>query len=143
MPVLSYGRELIDKGCKIVVEVSTSQYLTFLMAKLMFKVGKVGEEIWPKYRKLAQKRDKLNTDEFTDSSYTQKPHQPSDGDKWTAHLKKKGAISVWAKNVAKRQRDSGQEYVAIKSKVVPAVRVGSPCTCLKKCFEAVGEENIC
>ncbi|MPC98185.1 hypothetical protein E2C01_093539 [Portunus trituberculatus] len=55
-PVLSYGRELIDKGCKIVVEVSTSQYSTFLMAKLMFKVGEVGEEIRPD--KISQTRVK-------------------------------------------------------------------------------------
>ncbi|MPC37726.1 hypothetical protein E2C01_031215 [Portunus trituberculatus] len=78
-----------------------------------------------------------------DSSYTEVPQQPSDSDKWTAQLKKKGAISMWAKNIAKRRRDFGQEYVAIKfKKVVLAVRVASPCTCLKKCFEAVGEENI-
>ena len=50
---------------------------------------------------------------------------------------------MWAKNVAKRRRDAGLEYVAIESKtLVPAARVGSPCTCPKKCFEAVGEESI-
>ncbi|MPC79358.1 hypothetical protein E2C01_073881 [Portunus trituberculatus] len=82
--------------------------------------------------------------EFTDSSYIEMPQQPTDGSKWTAQLKKNGATSMWAKSVAKRRRDSGQEYVAIKSKkLVPAVRLISSCTCLKKCFEAVGEENIC
>ncbi|MPC98047.1 hypothetical protein E2C01_093397 [Portunus trituberculatus] len=71
------------------------------------------------------------SDEFTNSSYTEVTQQPSYGDKWTAQLKKKGAISMWAKNIAKRQRDSGQECVAIKlKKVVPAVRLASPCTCL-------------
>ncbi|MPC42084.1 hypothetical protein E2C01_035698 [Portunus trituberculatus] len=45
------------------------------------------------------------SDEFTESSYTEVPQQPSDGDKWTAEaqLKKNGAISMLAKNVAKRQ----------------------------------------
>ncbi|MPC97752.1 hypothetical protein E2C01_093081 [Portunus trituberculatus] len=44
-------------------------------------------------------------DESTDLSYTEVSQQPSDGDKCTAEaqLKKKGAISMWAKNVAKRQ----------------------------------------
>ena len=52
-------------------------------------------------------------------------------------------MQEWSKNQAKRRRDSGQEYVAVKSKVLkPAARVGEPCNCPKSCFDAVGAHHV-
>ncbi|MPC36177.1 Nucleolar protein 8 [Portunus trituberculatus] len=49
--------------------------------------------------------DDPHSDEFTDSSHTEVSQQPSDSNKWIAEaqIKKKGAISMWAKNVAKKR----------------------------------------
>ncbi|CAL4095343.1 unnamed protein product [Meganyctiphanes norvegica] len=49
---------------------------------------------------------------------------------------------TWKKNIAKNKRNHGQEYKSpITGKVVPARQIGPPCSCNKKCYERVGEEN--
>ena len=49
----------------------------------------------------------------------------------------------WVQNVAKRQRNLGQEYVSkTTGKTVNQRKVGPPCTCKKKCYEQVGVDNI-
>ena len=64
---------------------------------------------------------------------------------WSAEpqQKRKGDLSKWSKNVAKKKRDSGEEYVSDKTKrVVPARSVGPPCICTKKCYDRVGADNV-
>lgn len=68
-----------------------------------------------------------------------------EGEKWSAEAqpRRKGNVEEWSKNQAKRRRDSGQEYVAVKSKVLKAAaRVGEPCNCPKSCFDAVGAHHV-
>ena len=44
----------------------------------------------------------------------------------------------WKKAVAKRKRDSGEEYVSVATKKTVAGRsIGAPCGCPKKCFDLV------
>ena len=49
----------------------------------------------------------------------------------------------WKKYIAKRKRDSGEAYVSVKTKrEVLGRSIGSPCGCVKKCFEKVGSDHI-
>ena len=49
----------------------------------------------------------------------------------------------WKKSIAKKRRDSGQNYTSVKTgKPIEARKIGLPCTCKNKCFEVVGQENI-
>ena len=49
----------------------------------------------------------------------------------------------WKKSMAKTKRNLGQEYISVKTgKSVVARTIGRPCSCRKKCFQRVGEENI-
>ena len=55
---------------------------------------------------------------------------------WTAEplKRKQTSPSLWGRNVAKKRRDSGLEYVSDKTKkVVQARSVGPACGCPKKC----------
>lgn len=57
--------------------------------------------------------------------------------------KRKAQKETWKKNVLKNKRVSGEEYVSrATNKVVPARRVGEPCTCPKACFVLLGEEAV-
>ena len=58
-------------------------------------------------------------------------------------MRKRREPSKWLKNVAKRKRDSGEEYVsATTHKTMEARSVQAPCTCPKKCFERLGDEAV-
>ena len=58
-------------------------------------------------------------------------------------MRKRKEEGKWKKNIAKKKRNSGEEYVAHKSdKIVPARRVGDPCGCPKDCFGKVGDDAI-
>ena len=49
----------------------------------------------------------------------------------------------WQKNIAKRKRNSGEEYVSIKTKkTISARKIGPPCKCKNNCFQKVGPNNI-
>ena len=48
----------------------------------------------------------------------------------------------WKAVVRKRKRVSGGEYTSKRNKLVERKRVGSPCNCYRKCFEAVGAEHV-
>ena len=49
----------------------------------------------------------------------------------------------WKRNIAKKRRNHGLDYVSVKNgKNIHARQVGLPCSCTKKCFDLVGEENI-
>ena len=61
----------------------------------------------------------------------------------SGYLKRKRNEDDWQRNKAKRQRDSGQEYVSCKTgKTVAKRAVLGPCPCQKKCFEVVGLDNV-
>lgn len=63
-------------------------------------------------------------------SSTRRPDVPESvykGEKWSAEpsAKKRKGNETWAKNIAKKQRDSGQEYVSVTTKATkPAASVG-------------------
>ena len=49
----------------------------------------------------------------------------------------------WKKSIAKKKRDSGQNYTSLQTgKPVEARKIGLPCTCKNNCFELVGQGNI-
>ena len=84
-------------------------------------------------------------------SSTRRPDVPDvpepvyEGEKWSAEpsAKKRKGNETWARNIAKKQRDSGQEYVSVTTKATkPAASVGAPCACPKKCFDVVGADKI-
>lgn len=81
-------------------------------------------------------------------SSTRRPDVPEPvykGEKWSAEpsAKKRKGNETWAKNIAKKQRDSGQECVSVTTKATkPAASVGAPCACPKKCFDVVGADKI-
>lgn len=69
----------------------------------------------------------------------------TEGDIWSAEpqWKRKRDASQWAKNVAKKRRDSGLEYISVRNKVVvPAKTVGPALPCSKKCYDRVGLDNV-
>lgn len=50
---------------------------------------------------------------------------------------------LWKQKAAKKARNSGQEYRSPHNgRIVAARGVGEPCTCSKKCFDAVGIDTI-
>ena len=58
-------------------------------------------------------------------------------------LKRKRNPEKWQINIAKRQRNLGQEYVSSNTgQRVAARAVGPPCTCQKKCFDNIGIDAI-
>ena len=58
-------------------------------------------------------------------------------------MRKRKEEEKWKKNITKKKRDRGEEYVSrTTSKVVPGRRVGAPCTCPKNCFQTLGDEAI-
>ena len=51
--------------------------------------------------------------------------------------------STWIKNVAKKARAKGEAYTSVKTgKLMPAAKIGAPCTCPKKCFKMLGDDKI-
>ena len=49
----------------------------------------------------------------------------------------------WRQSIAKQKRARGEAYVSRDTnKLVEAREIGPPCSCPKKCFDVVGEENI-
>ncbi|KAK4313325.1 hypothetical protein Pmani_015313 [Petrolisthes manimaculis] len=69
----------------------------------------------------------------------------TEGDIWSAEpqWKRTGDVSQWAKNVAKKRRDSGLEYISVTKKVaVPAKVVGPALPCSKKCYDRVGMDIV-
>ena len=70
--------------------------------------------------------------DFEEEDVTQEPRRKKVGDR-----------SQWAKNIAKRKRDSGEAYVGVgPSKHVSAAKtLGPACTCPKKCYDVVGVDN--
>ena len=48
----------------------------------------------------------------------------------------------WARSVRKLKRAKGEEYVNTRQRVVAEIGIGRPCTCRRKCFEKIGEEQI-
>ncbi|KAK4308972.1 hypothetical protein Pmani_019377 [Petrolisthes manimaculis] len=49
----------------------------------------------------------------------------------------------WKRNIAKKRRNHGIEYISINSgKMIRGRQVGPRCSCAKKCFDLVGEVNI-
>lgn len=50
--------------------------------------------------------------------------------------------SKWKKNVAKRKRNKGEQYVSVKTgNVISAQQMGPACTCKMVCFQKIGELN--
>ena len=50
---------------------------------------------------------------------------------------------TWKKTTAKKGHNLGQAYRSLATgKPVEKRRIGPPCKCKKKCFDAVGQENI-
>ncbi|KAK4310085.1 hypothetical protein Pmani_018321 [Petrolisthes manimaculis] len=69
----------------------------------------------------------------------------TEGDIWSAEpqWKRTEDVSQWAKNVAKKRRDSGLEYISVKKNVaVPAKVVGPALPCSKKCYDRVGVDIV-
>ncbi|KAK4317767.1 hypothetical protein Pmani_011165 [Petrolisthes manimaculis] len=69
----------------------------------------------------------------------------TEGDIWSAEpqWKRTGDVSQWAKNVAKKRRYSGLEYISVTKKVaVPAKVVGPALPCSKKCYDRVGMDIV-
>ena len=56
----------------------------------------------------------------------------------TKGKKRKRNPTMWARNVKKQKRNSGQQYVDKKGNLVPAKKMGPPCRCRKNCFEKLG-----
>ncbi|XP_049964589.1 uncharacterized protein LOC126485027 [Schistocerca serialis cubense] len=65
------------------------------------------------------------------------PEKPKPSQKRTRN------IYQWKKNKPKRRQNAGQQYKSLKThKTVQAATIGSPCTCLNKCFtKLLGEEE--
>lgn len=59
-----------------------------------------------------------------------------------AQLKRKRNPASWQKNVSQKKRNSGEEYISKRKKVIAARKVGAPCTCPKRCFERVGGDEV-
>lgn len=58
-------------------------------------------------------------------------------------MRKRRDETQWKRNLAKRKRNSGQEYVGLNTgKTVAAKQVGPPCGCPKGCFLKLGEEVV-
>ena len=58
-------------------------------------------------------------------------------------LKKRKDDSQWKRNLAKKKRNSGQEYVGLNTgRTVAARQVGAPCGCPKGCFAKLGEDAV-
>lgn len=49
-----------------------------------------------------------------------------------AQLKRKRNPASWQKNVSQTKRNSGEEYISKRKKVIAARKVGAPCTCPKQ-----------
>ena len=48
--------------------------------------------------------------------------------------------SNWKKNIAKRKRNTGDEYVGVSGKVEEKRKIGPPCK--DGCFEKLGMDNV-
>ena len=75
-----------------------------------------------------------SSDERSDSPAPVVPQVDAAMDMWSAEAqkKRKGDVSQWGRNVAKKRRDSGQEYVSDKGKrVIDTKTVGLPVTALR------------
>ena len=57
--------------------------------------------------------------------------------------KRKCDPDSWARNIAKKACNMGQEYISrATSQTIAARQVGPPCQCAQRCFTLVGEESI-
>ncbi|KAK8371844.1 hypothetical protein O3P69_019821 [Scylla paramamosain] len=69
----------------------------------------------------------------------ERPEGPGD----ELQMRKRRDETQWKRNLAKRKRNSGQEYVGLNTgKTVAAKQVGPPCGCPKGCFLKLGEEAV-
>lgn len=62
----------------------------------------------------------------------------------TKIIKFSGRISKpdqWKRNIIKNARLSGQEYINYSGEVVPAVTMGEPCQCQRKCYQPAGRQE--
>lgn len=49
--------------------------------------------------------------------------------------KRKRNCDSWAKNIQKKKKNSGEEYVTLKGKLISSKSMKPPCQCRKKCYE--------
>ncbi|KAK4320631.1 hypothetical protein Pmani_008514 [Petrolisthes manimaculis] len=69
----------------------------------------------------------------------ERPEGPGD----ELQMRKRRDETQWKRNLAKRKKNSGQEYVGLNTgKTVAAKQVGPPCGCPKGCFLNLGEEAV-
>ncbi|KAK4323231.1 hypothetical protein Pmani_006062 [Petrolisthes manimaculis] len=69
----------------------------------------------------------------------ERPEGPGD----ELQMRKRRDETQWKRNLAKRKRNSGKEYVGLNTgKTVAAKQVGPPCGCPKGCFLNLGEEAV-
>ena len=58
-------------------------------------------------------------------------------------LKRVRNPSEWKQNVNKRKKDKGEAYISkATNKLVSSRKIGRPCTCPRRCFEKVGDDNV-
>ena len=87
----------------------------------------------------------MSSDEVDNPAPVEDVQEDSGEDVWQQepNKRRKGDVRSWKKNVAKRQRDSGQAYVSVTTKKnVAARQPGPPCTCPLRCYDSIGQENI-
>ncbi|GFO24751.1 hypothetical protein PoB_005125600 [Plakobranchus ocellatus] len=56
--------------------------------------------------------------------------------------KRKRKPEIWLQNVRSKKIAAGEPYINKSGKHVPGRSIGNSCSCKKRCFEQVGEENI-
>lgn len=51
--------------------------------------------------------------------------------------KRKRNPEGWVKNIRKKLKTQGKEYITMKGKVIPAKVMKLPCSCKRKCFDKI------
>ena len=72
------------------------------------------------------------------------PPAADDGEQQGMQRKGKKRIrnpETWIKNIRKKKRNSGQEYLNSKGNITQARKVGNDCKCRKKCFQMIDERT--
>ena len=94
-------------------------------------------------------RDPMRAEDFTecgDSPASVVPQADAAMDMWSteAQKKRKGDVSQWGRNVAKKRATLVRSTSVTKAskRVVGAKTVSPACNCPKKCFDRVSVENV-
>lgn len=78
-----------------------------------------------------------SSDTHTTPTASLDPQTPERGRKRTK------SEEQWKRNVAKRKRNRGEEYMsATTNRLVAARHIGNPCTCKAKCFTVVTQQGV-